>query len=420
MPDFFDQLEQREPAQREAELMARLPSLVAHAQSAAGWAAILQGVQADEINSRSALAQLPVTRKSALKDLQKQAHPFGGLNTTAVDGMRRLFMSPGPVFDPQGQGEDWWRFARPLHSLGVRSGHVLQNCFSYHFTPAAFMVEAAAHKLGCAVIPAGSGHTEQQVQAMAALHPDVYVGPPSFLRIIIDRAQEMGADISSIKMALLSSEALPLSLRKWFNQHGVAHVMQTYGTADIGNIAYESACAGQINPGMILDETLILEIVEPSSGQLVAEGEIGEVVVTSFNPDYPMIRFATGDLSRVLPGISACGRTNTRIAGWLGRADQTTKVRGMFVHPSQVQEIAQRHPLIIKPRLVVSGQMSQDEMVLYCEVADVQAVSADVAQAQAIVASIREVTKLRGNVQFVGAGCLPNDGKLIVDVRSFD
>lgn len=414
MSDFFDPLETRPFAEREAELMARLPALIAHAQTAPGWAAILQGVNAEYISSRVALAQLPLTRKSALRELQKRAHPFGGLNVTPTAQMRRLFMSPGPIFDPQGQGEDWWRFARPLYALGVRTGDLIQNCFSYHFTPAAFMVEEAARRLGCAVIPAGSGQTELQVQAIQALRPSVYVGAPSFLRIIIEKARESGADISSIQMALLSAEALPPSLRQWFHQHGIRRVTQLYGTADIGNIAYESLTGDMPNPGLIVDEDLILEIVEPGSGKPVPDGEVGEVVITSFNPDYPLIRFATGDLSRILPGTSPCGRSNLRIAGWLGRADQTTKVRGMFVHPSQVHEISQRHPEVLKLRLVVSGQMSRDDMVLHCEVENTAIDKA------AIIATIRDITKLRGSVEFVSKGSLPNDGKVIDDLRSYE
>ncbi|WP_338846647.1 AMP-binding protein [Massilia sp. W12] len=417
MSDYLDSLETRDPQQREAELMARLPGLIAKAQSVPGWARLLQGVDAAQINHRSALAQLPVTHKSDLVRLQQQAQPFGGLNVTPSHAMRRLFMSPGPIFDPQGQGEDWWRFARPLHALGLRAGHVIQNCFSYHFTPAAFMMEEAARKLGCAVIPAGSGQTEQQVQAIAALRPDAWVGPPSFLRIIVERARELGADISSIKMALCSAEALPPRLRRWFYEQGITRVMQTYGTADIGNIAYETAVGDEVNEGMVLDEDLILEIVQPGGSQPVAEGEVGEVVITSFNPDYPMIRFGTGDLSRVLPGPSACGRSNVRIAGWLGRADQATKVRGMFIHPLQVQEIMRRHPQVQRARMVVSGAMSNDRMVLHCEVAEAPP-SADLTAT--LISAMRDITKLRGEVQFCTPGSLPDDGRLIEDVRSYD
>ncbi|NRR32164.1 AMP-binding protein [Oxalobacteraceae bacterium] len=419
MADTLDSLETRPPAQREQELMARLPALVARAQTAPGWGRILQGVDAAAINSRAALAQLPVTRKSELMKLQSAIAPFGGLNTTAVGQLSRVFMSPGPIFDPEGRGSDWWRFSRPLYAAGVRSGGLLQNCFAYHFTPAAFMVEGGAARIGCAVIPAGIGQTEMQVQAMSELRPDTYVGTPSFLRIIIERAREMGADISSVKQALVGAEALPESLRAWFAANGVARVFQTYGSADVGSIAYETDTDGVLDPGMVLDEDIILEIVRPGSGDPVAAGEIGEVVLTVFNPDYPLIRFATGDLSAILaplPGARGSrSRSNTRIRGWLGRADQTTKVRAMFVHPAQVHEIARRHPEIVKARLVVSGQMAQDVMTLHCEVAD----PAGYGDGAAIIDSIRELTKLRAEVRFVARGSLPSDGKIIDDVRDY-
>ena len=415
MTDFFDSLETRDPQQRERDLMARLPELVARAQAAPGWARILNGVKASDVTSRKALAQLPVTRKSDLKELQHADAPFGGLTTTPMRQMRHLFMSPGPIFDPEGQSQDWWRFGRPMSALGLRAGHIVQNCFSYHFTPAAFMAEGAAARIGCPVIPAGSGQTEMQVQAMVELKPDAYVGTPSFLKIIIEKAQEMGADISSVQRALVGAEALPPSLRKWLQDNGVRNVLQMYGSADVGNIAYETQTDGQVNPGMILDEDLILEIVRPGTGDPVAEGEVGEVVLTSFNPDYPLIRFGTGDMSAVLTGISPCGRTNTRIKGWMGRADQTTKVRAMFVHPSQVAEVVKRYPQIAKARLVVTGEMANDMMTLHCEVDD----PASVAVA-AIVESIRDVTKLRGEVQLVARGTLPNDGKVIEDARKYE
>lgn len=414
MSEYLDALETRNPQSRELALMTRLPQLIAQAQTASGWAMILQGTTAADIKSRQALAQLPVTRKSDLKDLQKQCLPFGGLNTTANNQLQRIFMSPGPIYDPQGRGQDWWRFARALHAAGIRSGHLLQNCYSYHFTPAAFMVESAAAKLGCVVIPAGSGQTELQVQAMAELRPDAYIGTPSFLKIIIEKALELGADISSVQRAVVGAEALPPSLRKWLQEHGVAHVLQMYASADIGNIAYETATDGNINPGMLLDEDLLLEIVRPGTGDVVGEGEIGEVVITSFNPDYPLIRFGTGDMSAILPGISPCGRSNTRIQGWLGRADQTTKVKGMFVHPSQVADILRRHPEISKARLVVTGEMANDVMTLHCETS---APSENLKQA--IVLNIREITKLRGDVQFVDRGTLVNDGKVIDDARQY-
>jgi phenylacetate-CoA ligase len=414
--DTLDSLEVRPPEQRERELMARLPQLVARAKAAAGWSRILRDVNAADITSREALATLPVTRKSELHALQKLQPPFGGLNTTPVGQLSRLYMSPGPIFDPEGKGQDWWRFGRPMYAAGVRPGGLLQNCFSYHFTPAAFMVEGGAARIGCTVIPAGSGQTEMQVQAISELRPDTYVGTPSFLKIIIEKAQEMGADISSMTKALMGAEALPESLREWFANNGVPHVLQTYATADIGSIAFETRSGDVRHPGMVLDEDVILEIVRPGSGEPVAAGEIGEVVVTVFNPDYPLIRFATGDLSAVLTGVpdSPCGRTNTRIKGWMGRADQTTKVRAMFVHPSQVHEVARRHPEIVKARLVISGRMAHDVMTLHCEVADPGA-----ADGAAIVESIRELTKLRGEVRFAAIGSLPGDGKVIDDVRDY-
>ena len=416
MSQYFDELETRSPQDRERDLMTRLPQLVAHAQTASGWARILQGVTAGDIVSREALAQLPVTRKSDLKALQQADAPFGGLTTTAPRKLARIAMSPGPIFDPEGRGADWWRYARPFHAAGIRAGDLIQNCFSYHFTPAAFMVEGGAFRLGCTVIPAGSGQTEMQVQAIAALRPDAYAGTPSFLKIIIEKAEEMGADIGSLQCAVVGAEALPPSLRAWLQQHGVARVLQTYGSADIGNIAYETMSRGEVNPGMVLDEELLLEIVRPGTGDPVAPGEVGEVVVSSFNPDYPLVRFATGDLSAVLDGIAPCGRTNTRIRGWMGRADQTTKVRAMFVHPSQVAEIIRRHPEVRRARLVVSGEMANDMMTLACEVdsADQEGMG------ERIVASIRDVTKLRGEVKLVAPGTLPNDGRVIEDARKYD
>lgn len=417
MPQTFDTLESRDPQIRERDLMAQLPKLIAQARRAPGWARILGGVNANDVTSRAALAQLPVTRKSDLKDLQKNNFPFGDLTTTPVRNLGRLFMSPGPIFDPEGRGTDWWRYARPFNALGLRGGHIIQNCFSYHFTPAAFMVEGGASRIGCAIIPAGSGQSEMQVQAMAALKPDAYAGTPSFLKIIIEKAQEMGSDISSVQRASVGAEALPPSLRKWLQDNGIPHVLQTYGSADIGNIAYETLTDGQVNPGMIVDEDLIVEIVRPGTGDPVADGEVGEVVVTSFNPDYPLIRFATGDMSAVLAGNSPCGRTNTRIKGWMGRADQTTKVRAMFVHPSQVADVVKRHPQVLKARLVISGEMANDVMTLQCEVDDPAASNACSA---AIVDTIRDITKLRGEVKLVARGSLPNDGKVIEDARKYE
>ncbi len=413
----LDELETREHAARERDLMARLPQLVARAQLAPGWARILDGVDAAGVCSRAALAALPITRKSDLKTLQQGALPFGGLAVTPAAQLRRIYVSPGPIYDPEGRGRDWWRFSRPMYAAGVRPGGLLQNCFSYHFTPAAFMVEGGAARIGCTVIPAGAGQTEMQVQAMAELRPDTYVGTPSFLRIIIEKAREMGADISSVKHALMGAEALPESLRAWFHDNGVPHVFQTYASADIGSIAYETASGGVIDPGMVVDEDVIVEIVRPGSGEPVAPGDIGEVVVTLFNHDYPLIRFATGDMSALLIDAPAASgaRTNVRIRGWLGRADQTTKVRAMFVHPAQVANITRRHPQIARARLVVTGRMANDVMTLHCEVG--QALAPE--QVEAIVASIRDVTKLRGEVLLVAPGSLPDDGKVIEDRRDY-
>ncbi|WP_317204755.1 phenylacetate--CoA ligase family protein [Janthinobacterium sp.] len=415
MTDTLDSLEQRPPAVRERELMARLPLLIAQAQRAPGWARILAGVDAAAVDSRAALARLPVTRKSDLQRLQREAHPFGGLTSTATGDLARVFMSPGPIYDPEGRGADWWRFARPMYAAGVRAGGLLQNCFSYHFTPAAFMVEGGAARIGCTVIPAGSGQTEMQVQAMAELRPDTYIGTPSFLKLIIEKAQAMGADISSVRRAVMGAEALPESLRAWFRANGVAQVFQTYASADIGSIAYETASGGQLDAGMVLDEDVLLEIVHPGSGEPVAPGEIGEVLVTLFNADYPLIRFATGDLSAILVGGEGGGgaRSNVRIKGWLGRADQSTKVRAMFVHPSQVHEIARRHAGVARARLVLTGRIGAETMTLHCEMAQPGDAAA------AIVVTIRELTKLRGEVCIVAPGSLPADGKIIDDRRDY-
>ncbi len=412
---YLDSLETRDPAQREAELIARLPQLIAHAQQTTGWNTILHGVNAADIHSRAALAQLPVTRKSNLKQIQATSLPFGGLNMTPARELARIFMSPGPIFDPQARSANWGGFARVLNALGVRQGQLLQNCFSYHFTPAAFMIEAACASLGCTVIPAGTGQTDMQLQAIQNLRPEIYAGAPSFLKIILELAHAKGVDISSLRYALVSGEALPESLRKHLRALGVPQVLQAYGIADVGCVAYETSNENIVHPGMILEEQLLLEIVKPGSGELVDEGDIGEVLITSFHPEYPLIRFATGDLSAVLPGISPCGRTNTRIRGWLGRADQSTKVRAMFVHPAQVGEIMQRHVQIHKARLVISSDNGNDNMVLFCEVNDPLTVD-QVAQIQA---TVRDITKLRGEVKGLSPGSLPSDGKVIEDARSY-
>jgi phenylacetate-CoA ligase len=415
MTEYFDALETRSPAEREAELMAALRRQLAHAQThSAAMAEILRGVDADTITSRHALAQLPVTRKSELLALQQAARgagrdAFGGFAAIGYGAaMRRLYASPGPIYEPEGTATDYWRSARALFAAGFRAGDLVHNAFSYHMTPGAFIMESGAHAVGCTVFPAGTGQTEQQLQAIAELKPQAYLGTPSFLRILVEKAQEGGVDISSLTKGLVGGEAFPPSLRDWFGERGMA-IYQSYATADVGLIAYETAA----REGLVLDENVIVEIVRPGTGDPVAPGEVGEVVVTVLNPDYPLIRFGTGDLSAVLDGACPTGRTNTRIKGWLGRADQTTKIRGMFVHPGQVAEIVKRFPEVKRARLVVSGEMANDSMKLLVEAATAQGLNERVAEA------VRDVTKLRGEVEVVAPGSLPNDGKVIEDARSY-
>ncbi len=414
MTDYFDALEVRDPGEREARLMAALPGQVAHAQrDAPAFAQILAGVDARSIDSRAALARLPVTRKPELLGRQQATRPgdpFGGFSAI-VRGpqMPHIFASPGPIYEPDGSAADYWRAARAMFAAGFRRGDLVHNSFSYHMTPGAFIMESGAHAVGCTVFPAGVGQTEQQVQAMAELRPDAYMGTPSFLRILIEKAAETNVDISSMRKGLTGGEALPPSLRNWFAGQGLA-VYQSYATADLGLIAYET----EAREGLVLDESLIVEIVQPGTGDPVAEGEVGEMVVTTLNPAYPLIRFGTGDLSALLPGRCPTGRTNTRIKGWLGRADQTTKIRGMFVHPGQVADIARRFPEVLKARLVVSGEMANDVMTLKVEAACVPE-----GLDERIGDAIRDVTKLRGDVQLMRPGSLPNDGKVIEDARSY-
>jgi len=411
----YDALETRDPQAREAQLLAALPAHLAHAKAnAPGWARILAEVDPAAVNSRAALAKLPVTRKSDLGELQARDRPLGGLNATPVARMAKLFMSPGPIYEPEGGGRDWWRTARALFAGGFRAGDLVTNTFAYHFTPAGSMLESGALALGCTVLPAGVGQTELQVAAIRDLGIRGYIGTPSFLKLIVEKAAETGVDIASLKKAHVGAEYLPPALREAMRARGIA-VSQSYGSADLGSIAYESlAPDGSPNPGMILDEGLLLEIVRPGTGDPVAPGEVGEVVVTSFNTDYPLIRFGTGDLSAVLPGTSPCGRSNVRIRGWMGRADQTTKVRAMFVTPKQVAGIVRRHPEVVKARLVVEGEVGSDRMTLKCEVK-----AQPDGLAEALVASIRDVTKLRGEVELLAPGSLPNDGKVIEDLRKY-
>ena len=412
---FYDRKEGRVPRVREAALMSALPQLVAHAKRRApGWATILKDVQPAKVKSRSALAALPVTRKSDLNELQKRMPPLGGLNATPLEKLGKLFVSPGPLYEPEGRGRDWWRTARGLFAGGFRPGDRVANTFAYHFTPAGSMMEAGALALGCTVVPAGVGQTEIQAGAIRDLKLNAFAGTPSFLKLIVEKADELKIDISCLEKAQVGAEYLPPSLRKNFQDRGV-RVSQCYASADLGLIAYESLMPdGAVNEGMILEESLVLEIVRPGTGDPVPAGEVGEVVITSFNKDYPLIRFGTGDLSAVLPGKSPCGRTNVRIKGWMGRADQSTKVRAMFVTPRQVAEILRRHAEVQKARLVVEGEVGNDRMTLKCEVAGGAG-----GLREALVNSIRDVTKLRGEVELVAPGSLPNDGKVIEDLRKY-
>ncbi len=408
MQDFFDASEARDPEMREHEQFAKMPELIARALRAPGWAEQLAGVEPKSVTSRVALAALPVLRKSDLKDRQTAKPPLGGFAVTAPGKLKRLLMSPGPIFEPEGHSADWWNSARALFAAGFRPGDVVHNSFAYHLTPGGFILEAGAHALGCTVVPGGVGNTEQQVEAVAHLKPSGYTGTPDFLKILLDAAEKAGKDVSSLKRGLVSGAALPSSLRDHLAGRGVA-VKQCYATAELGVIAYETPAL----EGMIVNETVIVEIVRPGTGDPVADGEVGEVVVTTFNADYPMIRLATGDLSAVLAGRSPCGRTNMRIKGWMGRADQTTKVKGMFVHPGQIAEVAKRHPELGRVRLLVTREAEQDVMTLAAECAARPGGLED-----AVAASLQAVTKLKGRVQLVAPGTLPNDGKIIADERS--
>src|SRR5512134_601219 len=416
MAEHYDALETRDPEGRERDLLARLPQQVAHAKAnAPGFARILADVDPRAVTSRAALARLPVTRKSDLKALQAAARPLGGLNATPVGKLAKLFVSPGQIYEPEGHGRDWWRTARALHASGFRAGDLVANAFAYHFTPAGSMLENGALACGCTVVPTGVGQTEMQVTTIADLGVGGYIGTPSFLKLIVEKAAELKVDIACLKKALVGAEYLPPALRQAMAERGLS-VMQSYATADLGLLAYESRGPdGKVCEGMIVDEGVLLEIVRPGTGDPVPAGEVGEVVVTTFNPDYPLIRFATGDLSAVLPGPSPCGRTNMRIRGWMGRADQTTKVRGMFVHPKQVSDVLRRNPTVQRARLVVDQADGQDRMTLHCEVE-----SAPAGLVEAVVATIRDVTKLRGEVTLRRPGELPNDGKVVEDARKYE
>jgi phenylacetate-CoA ligase len=419
MKTHMDALETRDPAARESALLAALPWQIAHAQkNAPAFAEILKDINSADITSRNALAKLPVIRKYELLEKQKASRAaggnvFGGFSAVSYgQQMPRVFSSPGPLYEPEGSRPDYWRMARAIAAAGFQSGELIHNCFSYHFTPAGSMMETGAHALGCTVFPGGIGQTEQQVQAMAELQPAGYIGTPSFLKIILEKAAEMGVALPSVKKALVSGEAFPPSLRDWMTERGV-NAYQCYATADVGLIAYETSA----RQGLVIDEGVIVEIVRPGTGDPVPEGEVGELVITSLNPDYPLIRFGTGDLSAILSGHCPTGRTNQRIKGWMGRADQTTKVRGMFVHPGQVAEVVKRFPSALRARLIVQGEMANDSMALHVETTASHGAEAEL-KVQ-IAEAIRDVTKLRSDVHLVAPGTLANDGKVIEDARSY-
>jgi phenylacetate-CoA ligase len=414
MNEHFDSLETRDPAVREATLMQGLPVQVAQAKAhASAFRDALRGIEPGDITSRAALARLPVIRKPELMARQRALHAddvFGGFSAIgwgARRGARRVFSSPGPIYEPEGQAQDYWRMARAIFAAGFRAGDLIHNSFSYHFTPAGSMMETGAHRIGCTVFAAGVGQTEMQVQAIVELRPAGYIGTPSFLKIIVDKAQELKADVQSMRKALVGGEAFPPALRDWLGERGI-ETYQSYATADLGLVAYETPA----REGLVLDEAVIVEIVRPGTGDPVADGEVGEIVVTSLNPDYPLIRFGTGDLSAILPGACPSGRTNRRIRGWLGRADQTAKVRGMFVHPSQVAEVIRRYSGLGRARLVIDGEMANDRMTLH-----VESSATEEGLRERLAESIRDVTKLRGEVVLCTPGSLPNDGKVIADER---
>ena len=404
----YDDLETRSADQRASDLAKALPELIAHAQAnAPATAAHLDGIDAAAVTDRDVLAKLPILRKSALQDAQKKQPPFGGFGVGAVSAYAHIFQSPGPIYEPGQTSHDWWRVGRFLHACGIGSEDIVQNCFSYHLTPAGMMFENGAHAVGAAVVPAGTGQSELQAQAAAAIGVTTYAGTPDFLKVILDSAEEQGLDLARITKAAVSGGALFPSLRQDYRDRGIA-CLQCYATADFGNVAYES----EAMEGMIVDEGVLVEIVTPGTGNPVPDGDVGEVIVTSFTRDYPLIRFATGDLSAVMPGASPCGRTNMRIQGWMGRADQTAKVRGMFVRPEQVAALVEKHNEVQRARVVITRAEDRDEMTVQVEAGD--------ADAAAIEESLQGILKVRGTVEIVEPGALPNDGKVIDDQRSYE
>lgn len=410
MADFFDEREICDPQERIRDLVSRLPDLIAHAIARApGWRDRLQGIDPAALTSIQALQALPVLRKVELMARQEADPPFGGLAAVPVEAMGRIFMSPGPIFEPQPEGNDPWNGMRALFAAGFRKGDIVHNAFAYHMTPGGFILDRAAVALGCAVFPAGPGNTEMQVQAMAAIRPVGYLGTPDFLKIVLDKADAMDVDLSCVRKALVSGGALFPSLRDEYRARGVA-VLQTYATADLGCIAYET----EAMEGLIVNEDYIVEIVKPGTGERVPDGDVGEVVVTSFRKNYPLIRYGTGDLSAAMAGESPCGRTNMRIRGWMGRADQRTKVRGMFIDPKQIADVAKAVPGLGRLRLEVGRVHDRDTMILKCESG-----SPDAALARKIGEALLTHCKLRGEVVLTPPGSLPNDGKIIDDMRDY-
>jgi len=403
---FFDDLETRSGDARAADLARALPRQIARAQATSGMGPALAGVDAGAITSIEALASLPVLRKSALTGAQADAAPFGGYTARPKADFEHVFQSPGPIYEPGRTTDDWWRAGRFLHALGVGRGDIVQNCFSYHLVPAGMMFENAARAVGAAVLPAGTGQTELQVRAALDIGTTVYAGTPDFLKVILDKADEMGVKLA-ITRAAVGGGALFPSLRAEYAERGVT-CRQCYATADLGNVAYETEAL----EGMVIDEGVIVEIVRPGTGDPVAHGEVGEVVVTTLNPDYPLIRFATGDLSAIMTGTSPCGRTNLRIKGWMGRADQTTKIKGMFVRPEQVAAFVSRHEEVSRARVVASRAGEKDVMTVLIETR--------AANPKLYEGTLLDTLKLRGKVELVPPGTLPNDGKVIEDQRSYD
>ncbi|MCA0873858.1 phenylacetate--CoA ligase family protein [Seohaeicola saemankumensis] len=406
MTQHFDALETRSADERAADIAAALPRQIALARGLPGYAGLLSEVDADAVTSAEALAALPVLRKSELNRAQCQSAPFGGFTSKPASGFGHIFQSPGPIYEPGGTDHDWWRMGRFLHAAGIGKGDIVQNCFGYHLTPAGMIFENGARAVGAAVLPAGTGQTELQVTAARDIGCTAYAGTPDYLKIILDKAEDMGVRLAFAK-AVVGGGALFPSLRQEYADRGIT-CLQSYATADLGNIAYETAAM----EGMVVDEGVIVEIVTPGTGTPVAPGEVGEVVVTTLNPDYPLIRFATGDLSAVLPGASPCGRTNMRIKGWMGRADQTTKIKGMFVRPEQVAALVDKHAEIVKARVIAGREGEMDTMTVQIEAAG----GDDAAYAKSVV----EVLKLKGAIEVVSPGSLPKDGLVIEDQRSYD